>query len=118
MTVETIAERSRQVSIFMCIVAFYVLHPFYYIAHVGIALSDSEASVVSPFTSIDKSITSVLDVLKEGRCTLTSAISSYKYMIMYGQIETINQMICAWFSITFSEWCWVFMVGFIQYDQH
>ena len=76
----------------------------------GIALSDSEASVVSPFTSLDKSITSVLDVLKEGRCTLASAISSYKYMIMYGQVETINQIICAWFSITFSEWCWVFMV--------
>lgn len=73
-------------------------------AHVGIALSDAEASVVSPFTSIDKDITSVLTVLKEGRCTLASAISSYKYMIMYGQVETINQVICAWFSITFSEW--------------
>jgi hypothetical protein len=31
---------------------------------------------------------------------------------MYGQIETINQMICAWFAVTFSEWCWVFMDGF------
>jgi magnesium-transporting ATPase (P-type) len=81
-------------------------------AHLGIALSDSEASVVSPFTSLDKSITSVLDVLKEGRCTLASAISSYKYMIMYGQVETINQIICVWFAITFSEWCWVFMDGF------
>jgi cation-transporting ATPase 13A3/4/5 len=81
-------------------------------AHVGIALSDAEASVVSPFTSLDKNIMSVVDVLKEGRCTLSSAISSYKYMIMYGQVETINQMVCAWFSITFSEWCWVFMDGF------
>jgi len=81
-------------------------------AHVGIALSDSEASVVSPFTSIDKDITSVVTVLKEGRCTLSSAISSYKYMIMYGQVETINQMVCASFAITFSEWCWVFMDGF------
>lgn len=81
-------------------------------AHVGIALSDAEASVVSPFTSLDKSITSVIDVLKEGRCTLASAFSSYKFMIMYGQIETINQMVCAWFGVTFSEWCWVFMDGF------
>ena len=31
-------------------------------AHVGIALSDAEASVVAPFTSLDKSITSVIDV--------------------------------------------------------
>lgn len=81
-------------------------------AHVGIALSDAEASVVSPFTSLDKNISSVIDVLKEGRCTLASAFSSYKYMIMYGQIEAINQMICAWFGVTFSEWCWVFMDGF------
>ena len=81
-------------------------------AHVGVALSDAEASVVAPFTSLDKTITSVVEVLKEGRCTLASAFSSYKYMIMYGQIETINQMVCAWFAVTFSEWCWVFMDGF------
>lgn len=31
-------------------------------AHVGIALSDAEASVVAPFTSLDKSITSVTQV--------------------------------------------------------
>jgi magnesium-transporting ATPase (P-type) len=51
-------------------------------------------------------------VCRIGRCTLASAFSSYKYMIMYGQIETINQMICAYFAVTFSEWCWVFMDGF------
>ncbi|RYH30767.1 HAD family hydrolase [archaeon] len=81
-------------------------------AHVGVALSDAEASVVAPFTSMDKTITSVVEVLKEGRCTLASAFASYKFMIMYGQIETINQMVCAWFAVTFSEWCWVFMDGF------
>jgi magnesium-transporting ATPase (P-type) len=31
-------------------------------AHIGIALSDAEASVVAPFTSLDKSITSVTEV--------------------------------------------------------
>jgi magnesium-transporting ATPase (P-type) len=31
-------------------------------AHVGIALSDAEASVVAPFTSLDKNITSVTDM--------------------------------------------------------
>lgn len=80
-------------------------------AHVGIALSDAEASVVAPFTSLDKTITSVLDVLKEGRCSLASALAAYKYMIMYGQIESINQVANAYFSITFTEWCWVFMDG-------
>jgi len=73
-------------------------------AHVGIALSDAEASVVAPFTSLDKTITSVLDVLKEGRCALASAFAAYKYMIMYGQVESINQVANAYLSITFTEW--------------
>jgi predicted P-type ATPase len=81
-------------------------------AHVGVALSDAEASVVSPFTSLDKSIESVVEVLKEGRCALASALASYKYIIMYGQIESMNQILCAYYRINFSEWCWVFMDGF------
>jgi magnesium-transporting ATPase (P-type) len=75
-------------------------------AHVGIALSDAEASIVSPFTSLDKCITSVPEVLKEGRCALASAFASYKYMIMYGQVEMINQMVNAYFQVTFAEMCW------------
>jgi len=60
-------------------------------AHVGVALSDAEASIVAPFTSLDKSITSVPDVLKEGRCALASALASYKFMIMYGQLVVSTQ---------------------------
>ena len=80
-------------------------------AHVGIALSDAEASIVSPFTSLDKSITSVTAVLKEGRCALASAFSTYKYMLMYGQVATINQLATAYFYTTFSDWSWVFLDG-------
>jgi magnesium-transporting ATPase (P-type) len=58
-------------------------------AHVGIALSDAEASVVSPFTSLDKSITSVVAVVSEGRCALASALASYKFMIMYGTYTSL-----------------------------
>jgi cation-transporting ATPase 13A3/4/5 len=80
-------------------------------AHAGVAMSSSEASVVAPFTSLDKTITSVINVLREGRCALASAFACYKYMIMYGQIETINQVINAYLAITFTEWCWFFMDG-------
>ncbi len=34
-------------------------------AHAGIALSDTEASIVSPFTSKSRTVTSVVDVLRE-----------------------------------------------------
>ncbi len=80
-------------------------------AHVGIALSDAEASTVAPFTSLDKTITSVVDVLLEGRCALASAVACYKYIIIYGQVETLLQLITAYFGVTFTEWCWVFMDG-------
>jgi len=80
-------------------------------AHVGVALSDADASTVAPFTSLEKSITSVIDVLLEGRCGLASALASYKYMLMYGQVETFLQMITAYFSVTFTEWSWVSTMG-------
>lgn len=80
-------------------------------AHVGVALSDSEASVVSPFTGVSKSAMSVVDVLLEGRCGLASAFACYKNVILYGLIETLNQMVNAYYAITFAEWCWVMLDG-------
>ena len=80
-------------------------------AHVGVALSDAEASIVAPFTSLEKDIGDVLEVIREGRCALGSALASYKFVILYGQILTINQLIAAYFNITFAEWGWVFMDG-------
>jgi magnesium-transporting ATPase (P-type) len=80
-------------------------------AHVGVALSTSEASVVAPFTSLDKAISSVPEVLREGRCALASAFAAYKYYIIYGQVESYLQTINAYFAITFSDWCWVFLDG-------
>ena len=41
-------------------------------AHVGVALSEAEASVVSPFTAATKSVRSVVDLLREGRWCATT----------------------------------------------
>ncbi|KAI2493674.1 haloacid dehalogenase-like hydrolase [Fragilaria crotonensis] len=80
-------------------------------AHVGVALSTSEASIVAPFTSLDKVISSVPEVLREGRCALASAFAAYKYYINFGQIESILQTISAYLAISLAEWCWVFFDG-------
>lgn len=80
-------------------------------AHVGIALSDSDASVVSPFTDRNMSVRSVVDTLIEGRATLATSFSCYKFMIMYGQVETLNQTFNSYFAITFSEWAWIVLDG-------
>jgi magnesium-transporting ATPase (P-type) len=46
-------------------------------AHVGVALSNTDASIVAPFTAFNKGITAVTEVLREGRCTTASALASY-----------------------------------------
>ncbi|KAJ1537142.1 hypothetical protein HK405_014840, partial [Cladochytrium tenue] len=56
-------------------------------AHVGLALSDTEASIVAPFTSAKKLVSDVPGLIKEGRCALDSSIMSFKYMFMYPIIQ-------------------------------
>jgi magnesium-transporting ATPase (P-type) len=80
-------------------------------AHVGVALSNAEASIVAPFTSLDKELHAVLEVVREGRCALASTVSAYSYYITYGQIETFLQVLNAYFAINLAEWCWVFLDG-------
>ncbi|CAB9524521.1 Probable cation-transporting ATPase 13A4 [Seminavis robusta] len=81
-------------------------------AHVGLALSDSDASIVAPFTALDKEIIGVLKVLKEGRGALASTMATYKYVVLYGQITSYNQLIMYYFQASFSEWMWTLIDGF------
>lgn len=54
------------------------------LAHVGLALSDAEASLVSPFTSSSKSCVSCVDLLREGRGALATSFASYRFLMQYG----------------------------------
>jgi cation-transporting ATPase 13A3/4/5 len=79
--------------------------------HVGIESSSAEASIVVPFTSLDGTITSATDVLREGRYALGSVFSAYSYHTLYSQVESCLQEINVHLAITFIEWCWVFLDG-------
>ena len=61
-------------------------------AHMGLALSDSDASIVAPFTSAEKSLLSVVNLLLEGRCALANSFASYKFLIAYGQLFALVKM--------------------------
>jgi magnesium-transporting ATPase (P-type) len=61
---------------------------------------------------LDKQIESVVEILREGRCALASALAAYKYIIMYGQLEGIDNVIMAFFRINLTEYAWAFMDGF------
>jgi magnesium-transporting ATPase (P-type) len=80
-------------------------------ANVGLALSTTEASIVAPFSSLDKTLNSVTDLLREGRCASASSLAAYCFYIIWGQTETILQGIMVYFAINFAEWNWIFYDG-------
>ncbi|CAI5728956.1 unnamed protein product [Peronospora destructor] len=82
-------------------------------AHAGVALSDAEASVVSPFTSKDKTIQSVVDLCREGRCSVATSFASVKFLIMYGLIGSVLRMFMYYHAINLSQWCWILVEGFM-----
>ncbi|CAI5756413.1 unnamed protein product [Candida verbasci] len=59
-------------------------------ADVGISLSEAEASVAAPFTSRIFEITCVLDIIKEGRSSLVTSFSCFRYMSLYSAIQFIS----------------------------
>lgn len=59
-------------------------------ADVGISLSEAEASVAAPFTSSKFEISCVLDVIKEGRSSLVTSFSCFKYMSLYSAIQFVT----------------------------
>ncbi|CBZ51070.1 cDNA FLJ39191 fis, clone OCBBF2004669, highly similar to Homo sapiens ATPase type 13A4 (ATP13A4), mRNA,related [Neospora caninum Liverpool] len=53
-------------------------------AHAGLAFSTRSASVLAPFTASSLQPTAAADLLKEGRCSLATALSAYKFLVVYG----------------------------------
>lgn len=62
-------------------------------ADVGLSLSDAEASAAAPFTSKKPSITSVVSLLREGRCALSTSIQCYKFMACYSMIQLVTSLL-------------------------
>ncbi|PHJ21592.1 e1-e2 atpase subfamily protein [Cystoisospora suis] len=62
-------------------------------AHAGVAFSKHSASILSPFTATSLNPTAVADLLKEGRCALATALSSYKFLIVYGVLLSMVKVI-------------------------
>ncbi|KAG7269530.1 hypothetical protein CRUP_025254 [Coryphaenoides rupestris] len=54
---------------------------------VGVSLSEAEASVASPFTSNTDNISCVPLLIREGRCSLVTSFSLFRYMALYSLIQ-------------------------------
>ncbi|KAJ2510941.1 hypothetical protein H4217_007623, partial [Coemansia sp. RSA 1939] len=83
-------------------------------AHVGLALSDAEASIVSPFSSSDRSISSCVELLIQGRSALATSFAGYLYLILYGQTMTFLKIFSFYFSNTASSNTWIWIDAFIN----
>ncbi|KAJ2806220.1 hypothetical protein H4R21_000960, partial [Coemansia helicoidea] len=56
-------------------------------ADVGVSLSEAEASVAAPFTARTTDISCVTALLKEGRCSMATSFSCFKFMALYSMIQ-------------------------------
>jgi cation-transporting ATPase 13A3/4/5 len=63
-------------------------------AHVGISLSQVEASVSAPFTSMVADISCVPKVLCEGRGALATSFCLFDFMALYSTIQFANALLC------------------------
>jgi cation-transporting P-type ATPase 13A2 len=59
-------------------------------ADIGVSLSEAEASIAAPFTSQIQDISSVVIVLREGRCALTTSFQMFKFIELYSMIQFIS----------------------------
>lgn len=82
-------------------------------AHIGVALSDAEASIVSPFSSSFHSIQSCVSILRYGRAALASSFACYKFLILYGEIMAWLELTQFYFSVVVSQPIWITVDGFI-----
>ncbi|KAB1283675.1 putative cation-transporting ATPase 13A4 [Camelus dromedarius] len=77
-------------------------------AHVGISLSEQEASVASPFTSKTPNIECVPHLIKEGRAALVTSFCMFKYMALYSMIQYIGVLLLYWETNSLSNYQFLF----------
>ncbi|XP_069583263.1 probable cation-transporting ATPase 13A4 [Ranitomeya imitator] len=77
-------------------------------AHVGISLSEQEASVASPFTSHTPNIECVPSLLKEGRAALVTSFCVFKYMALYSMIQYTGVLLLYWQKNSYANYQFLF----------
>ncbi|KAJ3367754.1 hypothetical protein GGF31_007101 [Allomyces arbusculus] len=82
-------------------------------AHVGIALSEAEASIVAPFSSKTKSVQSCVNLVAEGRAALASSFAGFKFLVMYGMTMSAQALTMYYFSVVLPQNIWIMIDGVI-----
>ncbi|KAJ2232243.1 hypothetical protein IWW45_005106 [Coemansia sp. RSA 485] len=78
-------------------------------ADVGISLSEAEASVAAPFTSHTKDIRCVVELLKEGRCSIATSFGCFKFMALYSMIQFTSCCLLYVYNVNLSDGQYLFI---------
>lgn len=78
-------------------------------ADVGLSLSEAEASVAAPFTSQHRDIRCVVNVIREGRASLATSFSAFKFMAMYSMIQFTSIIFLYWQGSTLADFQFVYI---------
>jgi cation-transporting ATPase 13A3/4/5 len=82
-------------------------------AHVGLALSEAEASIVSPFSTNNRSVMQCVELLRQGRSALATSFANYKFLILYGESMAFWELIMFYFTVIAPQNIWITIDGFI-----
>ncbi|XP_072887917.1 polyamine-transporting ATPase 13A2 isoform X1 [Hemitrygon akajei] len=77
-------------------------------ADAGISLSETEASVASPFTSKIDNIKCVPMIIREGRASLITSFGVFKYMAMYSMIQFVSVLILYTINSNLGDWQYLY----------
>lgn len=78
-------------------------------ADVGLSLSsEAEATMAAPFTSSSPAPSSLLTLLREGRCALVTSLSAFKYIVFYSMIQFTGIELLYSNGATFGNWHFLF----------
>jgi cation-transporting ATPase 13A2 len=73
-------------------------------SHIGISLSQAEASIAAPFTSLNTTIACVPTVIKEGRAALSTSFQMFLWMGCYSMIQFFGVILLYDINSTFGDY--------------
>ncbi|KAI9363228.1 E1-E2 ATPase-domain-containing protein [Pilaira anomala] len=73
----------------------------------------AEASMVSPFSTGNRTIMQCVELLKQGRAALATSFANYRFLIFYGEIMCAWELTMFYFSVIAPQSIWITIDGFI-----
>eukprot|EP01132_Coremiostelium_polycephalum_P000436 gene436-551_t len=77
-------------------------------AHVGISLSETEASIAAPFTSTTPNISCCPTLILEGRASLAISFKLFQFMGMYSMIQFTTLILLVFVASLLGNWMYLF----------